>query len=526
MSIGGDNLDNITSSRVTTKRERRDYGLFFIGQNMFYLFVMNFIQNYFTDVVGMAAGTVAIIILIARLWDAVNDPIFGGIVDRSRLKGGRFKPWLKLSLCILPIFTIGLFAVPSGLALPIKTAICAIVYFVWGMAFTVCDVPIYSLSTAMTNNMQERTALIARGRLNSTFGIMAVILATVPLTGLFSRLIGNESQAWLIVAVIFSVIAFFFMRPIAKSATERFIDQSTKALSIKGIFSYLKSNKYLLIFYSAMIIFSLTNTVSTLSLYFATVNLGDKNMFIVVTLITMIGAPFVSIFLPKLNKKFDKFQIFMFGMAVAIVTSVIIYFVGYEGVRFVPFLILSFIRGVGFSCTMVMSYMFAADCIEYGTYKSGKRAEGITFSIQTFTTKMTGAISGFIAMGLLGWFFNYQSAYYVDNVLISPVQPQSAVTGIWFMYSIFPAIGAIIAFIILILLYKLRDNDVQIMANVNSGEITVEEGERLLNEKHGGDVKSESSEEGERPLNEEHDGEEEGSSNEEHDEDNKNKPVE
>jgi Na+/melibiose symporter-like transporter len=175
----------------------------------------------------------------------------------------------------------------------------------------------------------------------------------------------------------------------------------------------------------------------------------------------------------------------MFGMAVAIVTSVIIYFVGYEGVRFIPFLILSFIRGAGFSCTTVMSYMFAADCIEYGTYKSGKRAEGITFSIQTFTTKMTGAISGFIAMGLLGWFFNYRSAYYVDNVLTSPVQPQSAADGIWFMYSIFPAIGAVIAFVLLLFLYKLRDKDVQIMANVNSGDISREEGESLLNEKYG-----------------------------------------
>jgi sugar (glycoside-pentoside-hexuronide) transporter len=451
---------------------------------MFYLFVMNFIQNYFTDVVGIAAGTVAIIILVARLWDAVNDPLFGGIVDRSRFKGGRFKPWLKLSIYILPFFTILLFCVPQVLPLSVKTVLCAIIYIIWGMAFTVCDVPIYSLSIAMTNNMHERTSLIARGRLNSIFGIMIVILSTVPLTGLIGKLIGNESIAWLLAAVLFSVIAFFFMRPITKSATERYVDQSTKALSFKDIFSYLKSNKYLLIFYGAMIIFSLTNTATTLSLYFATVNLGNENMFMVVTLITMIGAPFVSIFLPKLNKKYDKFQIYMFGMAVAIVTSVIIYFVGYEGWRFVPFLILSFIRGVGFSFTTVMSYMFAADCIEYGTYKSGKRAEGITFSIQTFTTKMTGAISGFIAMGLLGWFFNYRSAYYVENVLVSPVQPQSAADGIWFMYSIFPAIGAVIAFVLLLLLYKLRDREVQIMANVNSGDISREEGERLLNEKH------------------------------------------
>jgi Na+/melibiose symporter-like transporter len=122
------------------------------------------------------------------------------------------------------------------------------------------------------------------------------MLATVPLTGVLGKLIGNESIAWLLAAVIFSVIAFFFMRPITKSATERYVDQSTKALSLKDIFLYLKSNKFLLIFYGAMIVFSLTNTATTLSLYFATVNLGDANMFMVVMDITLIGAPFVSIF--------------------------------------------------------------------------------------------------------------------------------------------------------------------------------------------------------------------------------------
>jgi Na+/melibiose symporter-like transporter len=188
--------------------------------------------------------------------------------------------------------------------------------------------------------------------------------------------------------------------------------------------------------------------------------------------------------MPKLNKHFDKFHIYMFGMVIMITTSILTYFIGYEGPRFVPFLILSAIKGFGFSCSTVMSFMFTADCIEYGTYVSGKRAEGVTFSIQTFTTLMTGAISGFVAMGLLGWVFGYQSAYYIDGVLNIPVQPESAVQGIWLMYSLFPAFGASVAFTLLLFLYKLRDKDVQIMANVNAGKLSREEAKVLLGNKH------------------------------------------
>jgi sugar (glycoside-pentoside-hexuronide) transporter len=469
---------------MTEKIERRDYGLYFMGQNIVYLFIMNYIQNYFTDVVGIAAGTVAIILLVARFWDAVNDPIFGVIVDRSRLKSGRYKPWLKLSTYILPFFTIAIFCAPVAWPQDVKTVFCGLLYIVWGMAYTICDVPIYSLSVAMTNDIQERTALIARGRLHSVMGIFIVMTLTVPLTNILGGLFGSAAPAWLLAAILFSALGFILMRPIHKSAQERFIDQESDPITLGAILQYSRSNKYLLIFFGAVIVASLTNTTTILPLYFASVNLGDSNMYVPVVVVTMIGSPLVSIFMPRLTKRFDKFQIYMTGLFTTIVTSVAAYFIGYEGWRFVPFLIVSAVKGLGFSCSTVMSYMFTADCIEYGTYVSGKRAEGVTFSIQTFTTKMTGAISGFVAMGLLGWLFDYRSAYYVDSTLVMPDQPLSAMRGIWFMYSLFPAFGACAAFLILIFLYKLRDKDVQVMADVNSGRINREQGAKLLGGKY------------------------------------------
>jgi sugar (glycoside-pentoside-hexuronide) transporter len=465
---------------MVSKAEKRSYGLFFLGQNMMYLFVMNYIQNYFTDVVGISVGVVAIIILIARIWDAINDPLFGIVVDRGRMKGGRYKPWLNISAYLVPIVTILLFCVPMGLPLMVKTILCGAIYIIWDMAYTTCDVPIFSLTTALTSDVKERTGLIAFGRIHSFIGIVIVMLLTVPGTNLLTSIFHNQAFSWLIMVVLFAIPAFFLMRPIGKKAVEREINQDDKPISLKFIFKYLTSNKYLAIFYGAMIIASLTNTTTILPLYFANINLGNSNLYIVVVIATMICSPIVSILLPKLTKKFDKFHIYLVGTLITIVFSIISYFVGYEGARFIPFLIISAIKGIGFSCSTVMMYMFSADCIEYGAYKSGKRADGVTFSIQTFATKMTGAISGFVAMGLLGWLFHYQSSYYVGNELVIPTQPISAVNGIWFMYSIFPAIGASISFVILLIFYKLRDKDIQIISDINSGKLERAEGEKLL----------------------------------------------
>jgi sugar (glycoside-pentoside-hexuronide) transporter len=469
------------NTAIATPRERLAYGWYFTGQNLVYLFVMNYIQNYFTDVVGIAAGTVAFILLAARVFDAANDPLFGVAVDKSRLKGGRFKPWLRLAALLLPAFTIGMFCVPQGWALEAKTLVCGALYFVWGMAYTMCDAPAFSLATVMTNNMLEKSSLIAKGRFHSFLGILIVLVVTVPLTGaLGERLIGGPHSAWRVSSIIFSISGMLLMLPISGIAKERFVDQDSEPIKLNSIAKCLMGNKNLLALHGSIILSSLTNTVAVLPLYFSNVNLANSGLYPLVIISTMIGAPLVPLALPKLAKRFDKFHIYLFGLSLTIISSAASYFIGYEGSRFIPFLIISAVRGLAFSCCTVLFFMFSSDCIEYGDYKTGSRAEGVTFSMQTFTTKLTGAISGFVAMGLLGWLFGYQSARYEGNLLVIPEQSALAAQGIWLMYSIFPAIGAVAALLVLLRFYKLRDKDVQVMADVNQGLISREEGERRL----------------------------------------------
>jgi Na+/melibiose symporter-like transporter len=201
---------------------------------------------------------------------------------------------------------------------------------------------LFSLTTAMTGSVHERTELISRGRLFSFLGIALVTLATVPATGALSAMTGSPHLAWLIVAAIISVSAFFLMLPISKAVQERKIDQSAPPITLRAIFSMLASNKCLLAFYGAITVFGLTNTASVLLLYFARVNMGNENLFPLIAVISIVGSPLVSAFLPRLTKRFDQFQAFMAGLALTAAASAAMFFAGCAG-SIILFLAWSFI---------------------------------------------------------------------------------------------------------------------------------------------------------------------------------------
>jgi sugar (glycoside-pentoside-hexuronide) transporter len=375
--------------------EKISYGAYFAGQNIFYLFISQFLMLFYTDYRFIAPAAVGIIFLVARVWDAVNDPMFGVIVDKAHLKGGKFKPWIAISTFLIPVASVVIFAMPENLDMGGKIAYAAATYILWGMLYTVCDVPIFALATAMTNNIRERTVLIAIGRVAAIAAMVVISVAIMPVV---------LARGWLTAMIIFSIAAFIIMLPVSIFAKERFVDQNAPAVTLKDIFGCLLNNKYLLIFYLGNIVFNLTNTAMSTGNYVAKYFLGGEHM-ISPLMLTYIGPMLlVGIVLPGINKKADKFHLYMAGIFIYIVFSIAGYFAGYRSIPL--YFVLAALRGVGLGFTMTMVFMFAADCVEYGQFKSGRRAEGITFSIQTFATKMTSALSGAlggIALSMIGY---------------------------------------------------------------------------------------------------------------------------
>jgi len=178
---------------------------------------------------------------------------------------------------------------------------------------------------------------------------------------------------------------------------------------------------------------------------------------------------------PKLSRKWDKFYVLCAGLTFAIVMDVIAYFVGYDNL--IMAILMTTLKCSGLGFWSVVIYMLVADTVEYGTYKTGTRAAGISFSLQTFVAKLKNGLIGSVVL------LSLSSVGFVSGE--NAVQPAGVADGVWALFCLFPAVGFAVALVLLLLFYKLRTKDVQVMARFNNGEISREEAEALLAEKYG-----------------------------------------
>jgi probable glucitol transport protein GutA len=445
-----------------TAGEKLSYGSYFLGQNIFYYLLVTFMLVYFTDI-GIPAASIAVLVLVVKIWDAINDPIFGAIVDKVKFKKGRFVPWLRISLAAIPLSTIALFAIVPDMAVWIKILWAGIAYILWDTAYTICDVPIFGLVTTITEIQNQRETLVAIGRVSSLIaGVVLVVI--VPL---IRSLIGG----WLAVAIVLSLIAFFLMAPICFTAKERILEQQEAAEepTIKELIYFLTHNKYILIFYGALFLSAAVNFSQGVALIFVRINLGNENLFSIYALSWVLPGILFAALTPIFIRKIDKFSLFFWSTAANAILSILAYFAGYR--NFVLLLIFMVLRGIPLGLTTALTFMFTPDCAEYGRYHTGINAPGITFAFQTFYSKVTAAIA--TSVGAL----SLAAAGYIEGE--GAVQLPTFADRFWMLYTLVPAAGALVSLPILTK-YKLRDENVRIMTKANNKEITHDQAEELL----------------------------------------------
>ena len=452
---------------VTTKKERFAYCLFFLGQNILWGYA-GYVETFLTDV-GIAAGTAALLLLVPKLWDAVNDMIFGYIIDRTTFKNGqKFIPWVRIGVSAIGITTVALFAIPESVTLGVKIAWFIIAYVLFDISYTILDAPAFAVTTVMTSDVQERTSIIAGGNLWGMVGGVVAALA-VPML--------RPILGWSLGCVVFVLVAVVMMIPMLFFVKERHCETEIAETnpSFKEIINYLKHNRYLFVALIAMLILGISSLEQKMAIYMGRICLGQENMATLVGAGVSVAVISVCIVVPKLSKKYDKFHILCAGLAFTVVMNIAAYFVGYD--NFVLALIMIMLKCTGLGFWSVVIYMLIADTVEYGTYKTGTRAAGISFSLQTFTAKLKNGLIGTVILSSLAL------VGFVEGE--NAVQPAGVADGVWALFCFLPAAGFAIALIILLAFYKLRTKDVQVMSQYNNGQITREEAESKLAEKYG-----------------------------------------
>ena len=464
---------------MTTAGERLSYWTYFIGQNVYYNITAAFISTYLA-MQGISLGKVAIVLLIVKVWDAVNDPIFGYIFDKVRFKSGQKSlPWLRIAVLLIPVVTIILFSIPSGMSEGAKLIWFGVAYLLWDTVYTLTDVPAYAMLNTMTANLQERNLLLSVNRVFSGGG---VVIYGVVLPLLISENVGMSASWAVAILAIFSALT---MVPLCVKCKERNYkpEEEDENFSPRQMLRYLGKNKYLLTYYGGYMATDALKTSAAVTLFVAFYLFGNSTFSIVLNALSMVPGVFAAMAMPALLKRFDKFKTLFVCNLVNIALGLVIYFLGYENKAL--FLVLTCIRTIPMSIVGILAFMFTPDCAEYGQYKSGISAKGITFAIQTFSVKITGAVSSSLALALLGLFHwvTVEAESFAQLEAMGVQQSAAGLHGLWVVYALVPVIGMMIS-TVFYLFYKLNDKDVQIMAKCNSGQITREEAEKLLSRKY------------------------------------------
>lgn len=453
---------------VATRAEHATYNLFWFGQNLLWGYA-GFLATYLTMGLGIDAATAASIIFAPQIWDAINDTLFGYIVDRFRFKNGdQFLPWVKIGTFGIGVATIVMFAIPPSLDQRAKVVWFIIAYVIFDAMYTFLDAPAFAMATVMTDNIQERTSFISGNKL---FAMLGGIIPVV-LVGMVTDKLG-----WFLGAVLFCGLGCLLMIPFLFCGKERRVqDESDKeeTFTFKQMFHYLKSNKYLLVCLLAFVIFGMTAFESSMSLYVAKICFGDTGKQLFIAAAAALPVIFVSSMLPFIVRKVDKFYLLIGGLVFSTVISVLALFVGYQ--KFIPAIILVALKCIGLASWQVIIYMLVADTTEYGIYKSGTRATGITFSLQTFIAKLKNAVVNSFMLLCIAW-TGYDA---------SALEQTAEVTRkIWAVFLMVPVIGYILGIVVLLFFYKLRDDNVQLMAKYNNHELSYEDAVEQLSDKFG-----------------------------------------
>lgn len=366
------------------------FGIGTLGRDALYTLISMYLITYLTEVVGLSDGQLAVIgtIMVAcRVFDALNDPIMGTIVDNTKTKWGKFKPWIVFGAVASGIFTILLFA-DFGLSGNAYIIFFAVTYLLWGISYTTNDISYWSLMPAITKDQKQREGIGAIARICANVGMFSVVVLYTMVPDLFGM--APKKSYFLFTLIIVAIMWIFQLVTVIGVKEDRTELKNQQHTSLKGMVEALVKNDQLMITAIAMALFMIGYcTTTSFGVYYfkyAYKNEGTYMVFAAVLGVAQLTA--LSIF-PKFSAKYTRKQLYT-GAMIAVVVAYILFFFSFEKlpVIIVAGLILFFAQAF----IQLLMLLFLADAVEYGEWKLKKRNESVSFAVQPFINKMGGAI--------------------------------------------------------------------------------------------------------------------------------------
>lgn len=384
------------------KKERAGYCSAACGQGAIYALVTTFHSMFCIYVLGIDGIALGSAMMLVRVWDAVNDPIMGTIVDRTRLKSGKMRPYLLFMPVIMAVSTLLLFLVPKNESIRLFWAVGT--YLVWDLMYTITDVPFWGLPSAMTPNNQERAEFLSKARLFNCIGAAVPYVLYLFISNNTFKAGFTQGAAVIIILGSLPFVATYFV------TKERIRPQDEDAkVTLGENLALLKANKPLQLICLFGILCFGRYMVQTAYGYAAT-SVFHSSVPAVENMKGLLGAALIGvgmlpamILMPSLMRRYNykklAIGIALFGFLVDLIFFAVGLLVQFDLLPLLPFLFLS---GIPLGAYNILIVALVADSIDYLEWKTGKRGEGISLAANSFVNKLGSGISGSIIPFILG----------------------------------------------------------------------------------------------------------------------------
>lgn len=438
------------------KKQFFAYGLGAIGKDMVYALSASYIMYYYQDILGLSATFVGFILMIARVFDAANDPFMGVVVAKTNSKWGKFRPWLFTGTILNAFVLYALFAAPavSEKALMIYFAV---MYILWGMTYTMMDIPFWSMIPAVTSTMKDRENLSVVGRTCAGVGYALINVFTVMAVSKLGS--GIERTGFrlfaLIIAILFVVFILFTCFTIHEQKVE-----NMQTTSVKEMFKALFDNDQAIVTVATIVLINAALYItSNLLIYFFKYDIGGTDWKDAYTVFTSVGGISqilgMMVVYPVLRNKLSNTKIFKLCLLLAILGYAFLLalcLLGYSSVLtmlMVPGVMIFVSNGI----LTVLTTVFLANTVDYGEAKTGHREESVIFSMQTFVVKAASGLAVFItgvSLDLIGLTSKDGLGEGIP-ILDSPL------LGLRLLMTILPIIGLVLALVLFTRKFILTD---------------------------------------------------------------------
>ncbi|MBO6239409.1 MAG: MFS transporter [Butyrivibrio sp.] len=389
---------------------KASYGLGAVGKDMVYMLSASYVLYYFQDILGVSAAAMGVILMVARVFDAFNDPIMGAIVAKTKTRWGKFRPWLLIGTITNAVVLYLMFSAPPTLSGSGLVAYAAVTYIVWGVTYTMMDIPYWSMIPAFTEGGKEREGLTTLARSCAGVGSAIITIITVMSVSALGRAFGPAgitdreverigfSYFSIAIAVLFVLFTVICCINVKEKATT-----DMKSASIGEMFKALIQNDQAMAVTVAIVIVNCSIYItSNLVIYFFKYDFGGTAWRGDYTLFSTFGGGIqilaMMLFYPFLRKFFSSIQIYYVSLGMAIAGYISLLVLASTSMNnvfllFVPGFFIFAANGM----LAVITTVFLANTVDYGDLKNRRRDESVIFSMQTFVVKLASGISALIA---------------------------------------------------------------------------------------------------------------------------------